>query len=102
MTANIGGVQVPPGATVDIRIHIAPGKHHAVRRPPESGGVRPQRNQYPTARRHAGTERGRALCWSVPVVLTFSRPGASAVKSAKSSSMRLPASYWWMRISCEG
>ena len=94
MSANIGGVQVPPGATVDIHIHISAPVNITpfIARQKVAAFVLSEISTQLLADTPV-LNVGERLFWSVPVVLT-SPAGASAVKSAKSSSLRLPASYW--------
>ena len=71
MTANIGGVQVPPGATVDIHIHISAPVNITpfVARQKVVAFVLSEISTQLLADTPV-LNVGERLCWSVPVVLT--------------------------------
>src|SRR5216684_265758 len=71
MSANIGGVEVPPGATVDIHIHITAPVNITpfVARQKVASFVLSEISTQLLADTPA-LSVGERLCWSVPVVLT--------------------------------
>ena len=76
MSANIGGVEVPPGATVDIHIHITAPVNITpfVARQKVASFVLSEISTQLLAETPV-LNVGERLCWSVPVVLTSPAKG---------------------------
>jgi hypothetical protein len=76
MTANISGVEVPPGATVDIHIHVTAPVNitpFVARQKVASFVISEISTQLLTE--SPSLNVGERLCWSVPVVLTSPSKG---------------------------